>query len=435
MKLKKNSTWSKAKKVILSGNSLLSKRPEMFLPDYWPTYFSKAKGINVWDTNGKKYKDMIFAVGQNTLGYANSKIDNKIKSFVSKGTMSTLNCIEEYQLAKKLISIHPWADMAKFARSGGEANSIAIRIARAASGRDNVAICGYHGWHDWYLSVNIKSKNSLKEHLLPGLRTDGVPKSLKNNVHAFSNNDFDKLKKIYFKYKIGTLIIEVARNALPNEKFLKKVRSFCNKNKIILIFDECTSGFRRNLGGVHLTTKVNPDLAMFGKAIGNGYAITAVIGKRRIMKKAEKSFISSTMWSERIGFVAALTTINEIEKTKSYLKLISRGKYINKKWHMLSEKYNLKLEISGTESITSFKFPKNNQIFKTFISQEMLKYGYLASNLIYLSTAHSFKEINEYIKKLEIVFSKISRFGISKIKNLIKGPISHSTFRRLNDKT
>ncbi|MAV57225.1 MAG: aminotransferase class III [Candidatus Pelagibacter sp.] len=432
MKLKKNRDWNKAKKIILGGNSLLSKRPEMFLPDYWPTYFSKASGIYVWDTNGKKYIDMIFAVGQNTLGYSNKKIDNKVKSYISKGTMSTLNCIEELELAKKLIKIHPWAGMVKFARSGGEANSIAIRIARAASGKDNVAICGYHGWHDWYLSVNLKSKNNLSQHLLPGLIPKGVPKSLKNNVHAFENNNFDKLKQIYSRYKIGTLIIEIARSNLPNIKFLKKVKKFCNEKKIILIFDECTSGFRRNLGGVHLLTKIYPDIAMFGKAIGNGYAITCVVGKKNIMKKAGNTFISSTMWSERVGFVAALATINEIEKTKSYKKLIRYGKYINKGWKNLSNKHDLDLKISGIESITSFTFPKNNQIYKTFISQEMLKKGYLASNLIYFCSKHSYKVIDEYLVNLDKIFMQIKNYSLAKIKKKIKGKISHNTFKRLN---
>ena len=432
MKIKKNKVWVRAKKIILGGNSLLSKRPEMFLPNYWPTYFTKASGINVWDLEGKKYTDMIFAVGQNTLGYSNPNVDKKVKNVISKGTMTTLNCPEEYLLAKKLIKLHPWAGMVKFARSGGEANAIAIRIARAASGRDNIAICGYHGWHDWYLSVNLKSKNNLNKHLLPGLKIDGVPKSLKNNVHAFELNNFEKLKKIYSKYKIGTLILEIARNTLPNNRFLKSVKKFCKEKKIILIFDECTSGFRRNIGGMHLLTNTNPDIVMLGKAIGNGYAITAVIGKKKVMKKAENSFISSTMWSERVGFVAALATINEMEKTKSFKKLIQYGKYINYKWKKLSKKYDLNLNIKGIECITSFQFPKNNQIYKTFISQEMLKKGYLSSNLIYLSTKHTIKVIDKYINNLDSVFLKIKNTPINKIKRLIRGPISHNTFKRLN---
>ena len=186
----------KSKEKHFRRQSSSIKRPEMFLPDYWPTYFNKAKGINVWDLNNKKYIDMIFAVGQSTLGYANSEIDQEVKKAINNGNMSTLNTSEEVKLAQNLLKLHPWAGMTKFARSGGEANAIAIRIARAASKKDHVAICGYHGWHDWYLSINLKSKNNLKDHLLPGLEPLGVPKTLRNTVHAFKNNNMKDLTNI-----------------------------------------------------------------------------------------------------------------------------------------------------------------------------------------------------------------------------------------------
>ena len=151
---KETKLWQRAKKSILHGNMLLSKRPEMHLPNLWPTYYLKAKGINIWGLDKKKYTDMLFLVGPNTLGYANSKIDNSVIKTIKMGNMSSLNCPEEVYLAERLVSMHPWASKVKFARSGGEANAIAIRIARAASGRDKIAIRGYHGWHDWYLSAN-----------------------------------------------------------------------------------------------------------------------------------------------------------------------------------------------------------------------------------------------------------------------------------------
>ena len=433
-KLFKEKLWKKAKKNILGGNLLLSKRPEMFLPEYWPTYFKKAEGVNVWDLKNNKYVDMIFAVGQNTLGYANKSIDNEIKKYVSKGNMSTLNCPEEVFLSEKLLKLHKWAKMVKYARSGGEANAITIRIARAAAKNDTIAICGYHGWHDWYLSINLKSKDALNDHLLKGLDPVGVPSELKNKVYTFSKNNFNEIKKLHKKHKMGIIKLEIARNELPNKEFLKKLREFCNKKKIILIFDECTSGFRRNLGGIHLTTGVSPDLAMFGKAMGNGYAITAILGKRKVMKAAEKSFISSTFWTERIGFVAANKTLELMERTKSYEKIIANGKYINKKWRDLANKHQIDLNISGIESITSFSFKKNNLLYKTYITQEMLKKGFLASNLIYLSTKHTKTIIDKYILSLDQVFKKIKQHMISKKpKKLLQGPISHTTFKRLND--
>ena len=188
------------------------------------------------------------------------------------------------------------------------------------------------------------------------------------------------------------------------------------------------------MGGIHLTTGVSPDLAMFGKAIGNGYAITAIIGKRKIMKAAEKSFISSTFWTERVGFVAANKTIELMEKTKSFKKVVSNGKYINKKWRDLADKHQIDLNISGIESITSFSFKKNNLLYKTYITQEMLKRGFLASNLIYVSTKHTKKIVDKYIFNLDKVFKKIKEHMLSKKKpKLLLGPKSHSIFKRLND--
>jgi len=433
--LYKEKLWKSAKKIILGGNSLLSKRPEMFLPEYWPTYYSRAKGVHVWDLNNKKYTDMVFAVGTNTLGYCNKVVDSAVKKAISNGNMCSLNSPHEVELANKLVKLHPWSSMVKFARSGGEANALVIRIARAASKKDNIAVCGYHGWHDWYLSINLKNKDALSKHLLPGLEPAGVPKYLKNTVHAFTQNNFDKLEFLCKKFDIGTVKLEIARDHLPNIVFLRKLRKFCNKKNIILIFDECTSGFRRNLGGIHMTTGVYPDLAMFGKAIGNGYAITAVIGRKKFMKKAEKSFISSTMWTESVGFVAANATINYMKKNQSYKTLIKNGKYINKKWEQLASKYNLKINISGTESITSFSFPgPYNLILKTFITQEMLRYNYLASNLIYISICHNKKVIDKYIFYLDKVFKKIKIFLDSKTKkNILKGSVCHTTFKRLTD--
>ena len=303
---KGNKLYKKAKNIILGGNMLFSKRPEVFLPDIWPSYFVKSKDTHVWDMNNNKYVDMICAVGQSILGYANSKVDNFVINNIKKGNMTTLNCPEEVYLTKKLIDIHPWAGMAKYTRGGGEANAIAIRIARAASRKDHVAICGYHGWHDWYLSINLKGNKKLNKYLLKGLDPIGVPKSLRNTVHTFAYNDFDELERVVKKFDIGTIKMEVSRNSLPNKNFLEEVRRLASRKKIILIFDEWTSGFRRNYGGLHLTQNIEPDMAMFGKAMGNGYAINAVLGKKTIMKKAESSFISSTFWTERIGFSAAI---------------------------------------------------------------------------------------------------------------------------------
>ncbi len=427
--------WHRAKKAIAGGNSLLSKNPEIFINKGWPTYFLKAKDCNVWDLNNKKYLDAIMTPGTNLLGYSNNEINKKVITSINNSNMSTFNAIEEVELAEKLISIHSWSGMAKFAKTGGEANTIAIRIARAASGKDKIAFCGYHGWHDWYLSANIKNKNSLNSHLLSDLDTKGVPNNLKNSIFSFKYNDFDGLKKLINKEKeIGIVMMEVVRNIQPESNFLKKIRNLCTQKKIILIFDECTSGFRTSLGGIHKNYKVNPDIAVFGKALGNGYPITAVIGKSKIMKYASKSFISSTYWTDRIGYVAALQTIKTMEKIKSWNIIKKNGHNIKQKWVKLAKKNNLEIIVSDSEFIPSFNFAKDKKnIYKNFITKEMLKYNILASNYIFVSIYHTNKKLDKYFKILDIVFRKINLFENNqydiKPNQLI---LKRAFFKRLN---
>ena len=214
--------WSRAKKFIPGGNMLLSKRPEMFLPNQWPAYFSRAKGCRVWDLDGNEYIDMsIMGIGTNILGYGHPEVDEAVRKTVELGNMSTFNCPEDVYLAEKLVGLHPWAAMARFARSGGEANAIAIRIARAATGKDPVAICGYHGWHDWYMATNLTDETGLDGHLLPGLNPCGVPKGLKNTTLAFSYNNIEELEKLLRHNDVGVIKMEVSRSCEPEEGFFR----------------------------------------------------------------------------------------------------------------------------------------------------------------------------------------------------------------------
>ena len=424
-----------AKKIIPGGTMLLSKRPEMFLPDLWPAYFSKSKGCKVWDLDGNEYLDFsIMGIGTNTLGYGNEEVDNAVKEVISKGNMSTLNCPEEVYLAERLLEINPWADSIKFSRAGGEANAIAIRIARASSGKDNIAICGYHGWHDWYLSVNHNSINGLDNHLLPGLEPLGVPKVLKNTVHPFNYNDFEELKDLCNIHNIGVIKMEVIRNSEPENNFLHKVRDLATKKGIVLIFDECTSGFRETFGGIHKKYSVEPDLAMFGKTIGNGYALTAVVGKRSVMSSAESTFVSSTFWTERIGPSAALKTLEVMERIKSWEIISQIGRTVRKGWLEISKSNNIGITIEGIPSLSTYRFNENNLILQTYVTQEMLKKGFLASDKFYACISHDNYSISLYLNALNEVFNSIDKNNKNGIEilTLLNGPIRHSGFKRLN---
>ncbi len=440
IKNKKNSgqkLWLKGKKYILGGNMLLSKRPNLFLPDLWPTYFSKTKSCFIWDLDNKKYIDMSYmGVGTNILGYNNNRVDREVERAIKKGNISTFNAPEEVELARKLISMHKWAYKAKFARTGGEIASVAIRIARNYSKKNKVAICGYHGWHDWYLSANINKKSSLKNHLFDQLNIGGVPKEFGKLTFSFEYNDFDSLLKVYKKNPdIGVIIMEVKRNFNPKKNFLKKIKNFCTKNKIVLIFDECTSGFRENFGGLHLKYKIIPDIVLFGKALGNGYAITALLGNKKVMKEANDLFISSTFWTERIGSVAGLATLKEMKRIKSWKKITKIGKIIKEKWKRIFDKYLIEYEIKGLDSIVSFEFKRKNfNVYKTFITQEMLKKGILANNSIYVSIDHDNKILKKYFVEFEKVIKKIQileQKGI-KLEKLLESKASSLGFKRLN---
>ena len=423
-----------AKQVIPGGNQLLSKRSEMFLPGYWPNYYEKAKGCSVWDLDHNHYFDFCgMGVTSCILGYANNFVDNNVIKAIKGGSMSSLNSLEEYELSKRLIDIHKWSSMVKFTKSGGEACSVAIRIARAYTGRDKVAICGYHGWHDWYLSLNLQNKKNLDSQLLPGLKTLGVPKKLINTTIPFYFNDIESFNKIIKKSNnLAAIIMEPMRDAKPNVKFLKHIKSVSKKIGAVLIFDEITSGFHDNFGGIHLKYKINPDLAIFGKAIANGYPIAAIIGKKKIMDICQDTFISSTMWTERIGFVASLATLKKMKDVSAQKKNIKNAGYLKNKITKIAKDNNLKIQFSGFESMPTLRFLyDNNDEIMTFFTQEMMKNGFLAGSKIVLSITHSRKIIDKYILSANKVFQILSKY-LNNNKSLpLDGEIRHTTFKRL----
>lgn len=427
--------WKRAKQIIPGGNMLLSKRAEMFLPELWPAYFSKAKGCKVWDLDGNEYTDMfIMGIGTNILGYGHQEVDDAVRKTIDAGNMSTFNCPEEVYLAEKLIELHPWAHMARLARSGGEANAVAIRIARAASGKDKVAICGYHGWHDWYLSANLGDDKNLAGHLLPGLAPNGVPQSLRGTVFPFNYNNYAELEALVNAQDIGVIKMEVVRNMGPEDNFLHKVRKLATERGIVLIFDECTSGFRETFGGLHKKYGVEPDMAMFGKALGNGYGITATIGKREVMEAAQTTFISSTFWTERIGPTAALKTLEVMGRVKSWDTITQTGLNIRQGWQKLADKHGLKIDHWGLAALTGFTFKSPNALaYKTLITQEMLAKGYLAGNSVYVCIDHTPEVVAGFFAALEPIFALIKECEEGRdVMSLLKGPVCHGGFKRLN---
>ena len=427
--------WGRALEIIPNGNMLLSKNSDQHLPDKWPAYFKSCKGVMIKDLSGNNLIDChLMGVGTNILGYGHPEVDEAVVNGISQGNMSTLNCPEEVRLAEELIRLDSWADQVRFTRTGGEASAVAIRLGRAASGKDAVAVCGYHGWHDWYLSANFQNTENLTQHLLPGLSTTGIPKALNNTTLSFKYNDFEGLNALVKKYDIGVIQMEVMRNSKPKNNFLEKVRALCNENGIVLIFDECSSGFRETSSGLYKKFNIIPDVVIYGKALGNGYAVNAILGKREVMSQAENSFISSTFWTERIGSTAAFKTLEVMQREKSWEIITSMGKVLQKSWNTLADKHKLAIEVFGIPALSSFVFSSNDHLkYKTYVTQEMLKEGILASNVFYISAAHKKKHFDIYFEKLDDIFYNLSSLQNSgRIDELLDQEVCKSGFGRLN---
>lgn len=426
----------RAKKRIPGMTQLLSKRPDMFSLGVWPAYYSKAKGCFVWDLDDNRYIDMsISGIGANVLGYADDEVDDAVIGAIRNGSSSSLNCPEEVELAEFLCELHTWADMARFTRSGGESTTVAVRIARAHTGKDKIAFCGYHGWHDWYLSANIGTENALGEHLLAGLDPCGVPRVLAGTALPFRFNNLEDLEKIVRTHgeELAAIILEPIRDNPPSEAFVQGVRDAADSCGCVLIIDEISSGFRLNTGGAHLLFNYLPDIAVFSKALGNGYPIGAVIGKSSVMGSAQNTFVSSTCWTERTGPAAALATLRKHKRENVAAHLKSLGQSVQNGWETLLKKHSLQGHTGGMFPMGHFSFENNfPQKTKAFFIQLMLEKGFLASTLFYAMYAHKKEHVKEYLDNVDSAFDQIAQIHREEdIDKKLKGQPSSVGFKRL----
>ncbi len=428
--------YRKAKTLIPGGTQLLSKRPEMFLPDHWPAYYRAARGIEVIDLDGRTYRDMsLMGIGACALGYADPEVDDAVKQAVDRGVMCTLNAPEEVELAELLCTLHPWAQMVRYARAGGEAMAVAARIARASTGRDRIAFCGYHGWTDWYLAANLGDTDALDGHLLRGLDAAGVPRGLRGTALPFRYNRINELKTIVTHHgrELAAVVMEPQRDRAPDPGFLQEVRQIASDIGAVLIFDEITTGFRMTLGGIHLLLGVNPDMAVFAKAMANGYAMAAIIGSERVMKAAQSTFISSTNWTERIGPAAALATVRKHQRERVAQHLICMGNRVRQGWREAARKTGLRLEAGGLASLIHFEldYPEASTL-TTLFTQLMLERGYLAFHQFKPSFAHTEEHVDAYLEEVTECFALLAE-SIERhdAHRRLSGAAAGQTFERL----
>ena len=430
--------YSYALTRIPGGVQLLSKSPEQFAPGQWPGYAAKAKGCEIWDLDGNHYYDMSTnGIGACLLGYADPDVTKAVVSCVENGSMSSLNSPDEVYLAERLCQIHPWAESVRFARTGGETCAIAVRIARATTGRDVVAFCGYHGWSDWYLAANLADDHSLDGQLLPGLLPVGLPRGLQGTAVPFLFEDTEGFDRLIQEYgdRLACVIMEPCRHQPAKPGYLEHIRNEIHRVGGLLIFDEITIGWRYTFGGSHKVFGVEPDIACFAKALGNGHPIGAVIGTKAAMDGANISFISSTYWTEGVGPAAALATLDKIEKTRVWEHVDRVGKRVMDAWNTCAQRHGLEVDCFGLPCLAHFGFKNASQEMKTLYTVLMLKEGFLGGTGFYPTLAHTDEIVDNYCAAIDKVFAQMARIwnsgGVDAVLQAIGGPVCTKDFKRL----
>ena len=429
--------YSRARNMIPGGTQLLSKRPEQMAPGQWPAYFREARGCEVWDLDGRHYFDMSTnGISTCLLGYRDPDVTRAVQRRIRLGAMSSLNPPEEVELADRLLAIHPWAERIRFARSGGEAMAVAVRIARATTDRSRLAICGYSGWHDWYLAANLGDDDRLRGHLLPGLQPLGVPRELRGTVLTFHANDREEFGRIVHESgeRLAAVVMEPCHFQPPEPGFLEYVRQECHRLGAVLVFDEITIGWRLYFGGSHLKYGVNPDIAVFAKAMGNGHPMAAILGTKRAMEGAHGSFISSTYWTESVGPAAALATLGKMSRIDVPARVAVAGRTVMDSWKMYGEKHRLPVSTGDCFPCLahfSFQHPLGNAL-RTLYTQWMLEEGFLAGLQFSPTLAHTDEILQSHVAAVDRVFGRIAA-ALEKGEALssLKGPEAHTGFTRL----
>ena len=413
---------------------MLSRHPRLHAFGVSPIYAERAEGCRFWDVDGNEFIDMVGGTGVIFLGYCHPEVDAAAIAQIHKGIAYAINSPRELELAALLREAVPCAEMVRYAKGGGDADAIAVRIARAYTGRDKVLFCGYHGWCDWYIAANLSSEDSLSAHLLPGVPASGVPKALTGTAIPFAYNDVNDLKRKLESNRgeVAAVVMEAARFAQPNPGYLETVRELCTAHGAVLIFDEIVTGFRYSLGGAQQYFGVTPDMATFGKAIGNGYPIAAVVGKKDVMRAVESSFVSSSYWSEPASMAAAIAIQKILRRDKVIARVWDLGKRYQEGIRKIARDFGLPLAAKGLPPVFSAGLDVPNPApFQTLFTQEMAKRGVHAMSGVYIMAAHTPEIIDEVLRRYGEV-APILKQAVQRgsAEGLLEVPVAKPLFRR-----
>jgi glutamate-1-semialdehyde 2,1-aminomutase len=394
--------WEEAKTKISCGTGLLSKRAHLFDPQTWPSYFSRAKGSSIWDLDGKRYTDFTGGVGAILLGHADDEVNAAVKRRVNLGSYATLASPDEVKLADELLDLHLWAGKVRYARGGGEALGLAVRIARAATGKSGIAFCGYHGWSDWYLAANLGDDEALDGHLLPGLQPLGVPRELAGTAMPFRYNDPESFQAALQKLdgKLAAVVMEPMRSECPRDGFLQNVIDACHAAGAVFVLDEVTSGWRFGFPGAAPVLGIEPDMAVYAKAMSNGYPAGAIIGKNEVMDASNNSFISSSYWTDGVGTAASLACIGKMKREGVQKHVWSLGERLQAGLREVTSRHPaLGLKVGGMPCAPSLVFA--NPAAKPIMIRHMLQRGFLMSSQLYVTWCHDDEKVASMLAALD----------------------------------
>ena len=429
--------YARALELLPGGTQLVSRRPTRFAHGVSPIYAARAKGARFWDIDGHEYIDWVSGIGAIILGYADPVVDEAVVRQIGLGTIYSINHELEIELAELLCRLVPCAEMVRYAKCGGEACAMAVRIARGVTGRDKILFSGYHGWHDWYLAANHDAAG-LDSHLFPGIDPIGVPTALAGSAIPFPYGDLAALgeRMDQQRGRLAAVIMEPLRSQEPPSGYLAGVAALCREQGVPLIFDEVSTGFRFSPGGVQPVIGVTPDMVVFAKSISNGYPMAAVVGRREMMEPSGRMFISSTYWSDTIGLRAALTTLQEIERRDTPKYLARLGATLKKRLTDAAARAGLDVVCGGLAVHPHLHFGESDPAvvrkLSTLYIQEMAKRGCHGYASFYLNGAQGDAEVEQTVAAAEETFAILAR-GVEQgtLDDLLECDLTQDSFRRI----
>ncbi|MFM8580369.1 MAG: aspartate aminotransferase family protein [Planctomycetaceae bacterium] len=433
-----NALYERALQLIPGGTQLVSRRPSRFAHGVSPVYATRGRGARIWDLDGNEYIDWASGILAIILGYFDPVVDAAVVEQVSRGVNFSISSDLEVELAEELVRCIPCAEMVRYTKGGGDACTVAVRIARGATGRDKILFCGYHGWHDWYLAANLSADAALNAHLFPGIEPIGVPKALAGTAIPFPYGDPQALADLLDQHRgeVAAVMLEPFRSALPPAGYLDSVARLTRDAGAVLIFDEVSSGLRFGMGGAQQFAGVTPDLAVFAKSMSNGYAFGAVVGRREVMEPAGRMFISSTYWSDAIGLRAALETLRELRRRDVATQIAQFGADLQQRVNTLARQSGCPVECGGLPQYPQLLFQVADPTLKaqvvTLYIQEMARRGCHGYASFALNAAQGPAEREQTLSALGEVFPLITR-GLEDrtIPHLLTARPQAEVFRRL----